>query len=87
MISSERHALSVNIFEHVAVVKPATKPDWRERLDTIATDRFWGYVLLVAVLTVFFQVVFRFGQYTENFLTGYLTAAQELARPGWGSIT
>ncbi len=84
VISSERHALSVNIFEHVAVVKPAGKPDWRERLDRIATDRFWGYVLLVAVLTAFFQVVFRFGQYTENFLMGYLTAAQELAKAWLG---
>jgi Fe2+ transport system protein B len=65
VISSERHALSVNIFELVAVVKPAGKPGWRERLDTIATDRFWGYALLAAVLTAFFQVVFRFGQFTE----------------------
>jgi ferrous iron transport protein B len=84
VISSERHALSLNIFEHVARVKPATKPDWRERLDRIATDRFWGYVLLVAVLTAFFQVVFRFGQYTENYLTGYLTAAQEFAKAWLG---
>ena len=84
VISSERHALSVNIFELVAVVRPAGKPDWRERLDTIATDRFWGYVLLVAVLTAFFQVVFRFGQFTENFLLGYLTAAQELAKAWLG---
>lgn len=84
VISSERHALSLNIFELVAVVKPAGKPGWRERLDTIATDRFWGYVLLVAVLTAFFQVVFRFGQFTENFLLGYLTAAQELAKAWLG---
>jgi ferrous iron transport protein B len=87
VISSERHALSVNIFELVAVVKPAGKPGWRDRLDTIATDRFWGYVLLVAVLTAFFQVVFRFGQFTENFLLGYLTAAQELAKAGLGVQT
>ncbi len=33
VISSERHALSVNVFEQVAKVKPATKPDWRKRLD------------------------------------------------------
>ncbi len=82
VISSERHALSVNIFEHVAVVRAATKPDWRERLDRVATDKFWGYVLLVAVLAGFFQLVFRFGQYTENLLMGYLTAAQEFAK-GW----
>jgi ferrous iron transport protein B len=79
VISSERHALSVNLFEQVAKVKPAEKPDWRGRLDKIATHKFWGYVLLVAVLVVFFQVVFRFGQYTEGFFLGYLTAAQNLA--------
>ena len=64
VISSERHALSVNVFEQVAVVKPAAKPDWRKRLDHIATHKFWGYVLLVLILGLFFQGVFRFGQYT-----------------------
>ncbi|MFA5112458.1 MAG: ferrous iron transport protein B, partial [Desulfobaccales bacterium] len=87
VISSERHALSVNIFEHVAKVLPAAKPDWRERLDIIATHKFWGYALLVAVLTGFFQVVFRFGQFTENFLMGYLTAAQGLAKAWLGVQT
>ena len=87
VISSERHALSLNIFEHVAVVQPATKPDWRERLDRVATHKFWGYVLLVAVLTVFFQVVFRFGQHTENFLMGYFTAGQEFAKAWLGVQT
>ncbi len=80
VISSERHALSVNVFEQVAVVKPAEKPDWRERLDRIATHKFWGYALLLAVLTLFFQAVFRVGQYTENFLMGYLTEAQKLGQ-------
>jgi ferrous iron transport protein B len=85
VISSERHALSLNIFEQVAKVKPAEKPDWRDRLDRIATHKVWGYVLLLAVLSLFFQVVFRFGQHAENFLMGYLTAAQNLAK-GWLGI-
>ena len=85
VISSERHALSVNIFEQVAKVKPAEKPDWRERLDMIATDRFWGYALLLAVLTSFFLVVFKVGQYVEEFLMGYLTAAQEFAKAWLGT--
>jgi ferrous iron transport protein B len=75
VISSERHALSVNVFEQVAVVKPASKPDWRKRLDHIATDKFWGYVLLVLIMGLFFQGVFRFGHYTEDFLTSYLNLA------------
>jgi len=85
VISSERHALSLNIFEQVAVVKPAEKPGWRERLDAIATDRFWGYVLLLAVLTVFFVVVFKVGQHVEEFLLSYLTTAQEFAKARLGT--
>jgi ferrous iron transport protein B len=85
VISSERHALTLNLFELVAKVLPAEKPDWRDRLDAIATHKFWGYALLVGVLTSFFQVVFRFGQYTENFLIGYLTAAQEFAKAWLGT--
>jgi ferrous iron transport protein B len=78
VISSERHALTMNIFEAVAKVTPSQKPSWRERLDRVATHKFWGYILLLAVLTLFFQVVFRLGQTTENFLVGYLDQAQKL---------
>jgi len=84
VISSERHALTVNIFEQVARVRPAEKPDWRDRLDRVATHRFWGYVLLVAVLSLFFQVVFRFGQVAENFLMGYLELAQKAGQAWLG---
>ena len=87
VISSERHALTVNIFEQVARVKPAQKPGWRERLDKVATHRFWGYLVLVGVLSLFFQVVFRFGQYAEDFLMGYLALAQKLGQAGLGAQT
>jgi ferrous iron transport protein B len=87
VISSERHALTVNIFEAVAKVTPSQKPTWRERLDLIATHKFWGYVLLLLVLTVFFQVVFRLGQTTENFLVGYLDQAQKLGAVWLGKDT
>jgi ferrous iron transport protein B len=87
VISSERHALSVNVFEQVAVVKPAAKPGWRERLDHIATHKFGGYVLLVLVLALFFQGVFRFGQFAENFLTSYLDLAQKAGQAWLGSQT
>ncbi|MFZ5453463.1 MAG: ferrous iron transport protein B [Thermodesulfobacteriota bacterium] len=78
VISSERHALSVNIFEAVAKVTPSQKPSWRERLDRVATHKVWGYVILLLVLGIFFQVVFRFGQTTESFLVSYLDEAQKL---------
>jgi ferrous iron transport protein B len=71
----------------VARVQPSEKPGWRERLDKIATHKFWGYVLLVAVLAVFFMVVFKVGEHVEDFLMGYLTAAQGLGKVWLGTKT
>jgi len=87
VISSERHALTLNLFEQVARVRPAEKLDWRERLDKIATHKFWGYALLVAVLALFFMAVFKLGAHLEEFLMGYLTAAQELGKVWLGTQT
>jgi len=87
VISSERHALTVNIFEAVAKVTPSQKPSWRDRLDRVATHKVWGYVLLVVVLSLFFQVVFRFGQTTESFLVGYLDEVQKLGALWLGKDT
>jgi ferrous iron transport protein B len=80
VIASERHALAVNLFEQVAKVTPSTKPSWRDRLDRIATHRFWGYVVLVLIMGLFFQAVFRFGQYGENFFLSYLDWALKLTQ-------
>jgi ferrous iron transport protein B len=87
VISSERHALSVNLFEQVAKVKAAEKPDWRERLDRIATHKFWGYALLLAIMTAFFVAVFKVGEHAEDFLMGYLSWAQGLAKVWLGVHT
>lgn len=82
VISSERHALAMNLFEQVAKVTPAERPTWRDRLDRVATHRVWGYLTLILVLGLFFQGVFRLGQYAENFFLAYLELAQKLAQ-GW----
>lgn len=87
VISSERHALAVNLFEQVAQVKPSQKPQFRDRLDRVVTHKFWGYVILVIILGLFFQGVFRFGQYTENFLMGYLEQAQRMGQVWLGQGT
>ncbi len=87
VISSERHALSINLFEEVAKVAPAQKPTWRDRLDRVATHKFWGYALLVMILGCFFQLVFRVGQFTEEFLLSYLEVTQKLVQAGLGVQT
>jgi ferrous iron transport protein B len=87
VIASERHALAVNLFEQVAKVTPATKPGWRDRLDQIATHRFWGYVVLMLIMGLFFQAVFRLGQYGESFFLSYLEMALNMAQERLGADT
>ncbi len=87
VISSERHALAVNLFEQVAKVTPATKPGWRDRLDQIVTHKIWGYVVLVLILGIFFQGVFRLGQYGEDFFLYYLDLALKLTQDWLGANT
>jgi ferrous iron transport protein B len=87
VISSERHALAVNLFEQVAKVTPATKPGWRDRLDQIVTHKIWGYVVLVLILGIFFQGVFRLGQYGEDFFLYYLDLALKLTQKWLGADT
>jgi len=82
VIASERHALAMNLFEQVAQVTPSTKPGWRDRLDRVVTHRFWGYVVLVLILGIFFQGVFRLGQYGEEFFLSYLELSQQIVK-GW----
>jgi ferrous iron transport protein B len=69
------------------LVTPATKPGWRDRLDRIVTHRFWGYVGLVLIMGLFFQAVFRLGQYGENFFLAYLEMALKLAQNRLGADT
>ena len=85
VIASERHALAVNIFEQVAKVTPATKPGWRDRLDRIATHRVWGYVVLLLIMGLFFQAVFRVGQAGEDFFMSYLQWALKLTEHYFGA--
>jgi ferrous iron transport protein B len=87
VISSERHALAANLFEQVAKVTPATKPGWRDRLDQIATHKIWGYVVLLLILGIFFQGVFRLGQYGEDFFLYYLDRALKLTQDWLGADT
>jgi ferrous iron transport protein B len=38
---------------------------WRDRLDDILLHPVWGYIALVAILLVFFQIVYGFGRIIE----------------------
>lgn len=65
VISSERHALAINIFEEVATVgKP--KVTFRDKLDNILMHQYLGYVFLALILYLFFNIVFSLGAVVEG---------------------
>jgi ferrous iron transport protein B len=65
VISSERHSLALNLFEHVAKVKPRTGKSFRDQVDKYLMHPYLGYVFLAAILFLFFWVVFSFGKHIE----------------------
>ncbi len=66
VISSERHSLALNLFEHVAKVKPRTGKSFRDQVDKYLMHPYLGYVFLAAILFFFFWVVFSFGKHIET---------------------
>lgn len=65
VISSERHALAINIFEEVAT---SGKPNvtFRDKLDNVLMHKYLGYFFLAMILYLFFNIVFSFGALIEG---------------------
>jgi ferrous iron transport protein B len=70
VISSERHSLAMNLFEHVAKVRARQKKSTREQIDKYLMHPIWGYVLLAGVLLGLFVLVFGLGKELETPLLG-----------------
>ncbi len=70
VISSERHAQAMNIFETVATV---TEPEisLRDRLDDVLMHKYLGYISLAVILYAFFNIVFGIGQALESFVLDF----------------
>lgn len=65
VISSERHALTMNIFEEIAKVVEPSKT-LREKIDDLLTNRYLGYPLLFFILFGIFFIVFEIGKFIEE---------------------
>ncbi len=72
VINTERHALSMSIFEKVATFKKP-KLHWKDRLDSVLMHNVWGYVFLLAILFIFFVLVFKIGAYIEKPLLSFFS--------------
>mgnify|MGYP005847350237 FL=1 len=66
VVSSERHSLAMNLFEHVAKVKPRGAKPFREQIDRYLMHPYLGYVFLAGVLFTFFWMVFSLGKHVEE---------------------
>jgi ferrous iron transport protein B len=70
VISSERHALAMNLFEKVSTVIHPPKKDIRMAIDHWVMHRFFGYLILAVVFYGFFNFIFGIGGYIEEPLMG-----------------
>jgi len=70
VLSSERHALAMNIYEEVVQVIRSPRVSLRDRLDDWVMHPLWGYLILVAVFCALFFGVFKVGSYLEEPLIG-----------------
>jgi ferrous iron transport protein B len=70
VISSERHALAMNLFERASAVIHPPKKDIRIAIDQWVMHKFLGYLILAAVFYGFFNFIFGIGGYIEEPLIG-----------------
>jgi ferrous iron transport protein B len=82
VISSERHALSMNLAEQVSRVTARAGESVQDRVDRHLMHPFWGAVVLVAVLLGLFYVVFGLGRVVEAPLVAGFTRLDLLLKAG-----
>jgi ferrous iron transport protein B len=66
VISSERHALAMNIYEEVVEIIRSPKHDIRDKIDDVLMHKIWGYVFLALMFYGFFSLVFKVGSFIEE---------------------
>ncbi len=84
VISSERHALSMNLFEQVTTILHPPKRDIRSNVDQIVMHKFFGYVILALVFYGFFNFIFGIGGYIEKPLMEFFERWIEGLEIFWG---
>ncbi|MBC7328044.1 ferrous iron transport protein B, partial [bacterium] len=78
VLSSERHALSLDIFEQVAKIIHPPKRTIDDIIDIYAMHPVVGYLLLGAVLGIVFLLVFKLGNFIGNIVLSPFDKLDEL---------
>ncbi len=84
VISSERHALAMNLFEQVATIIHPPKRDIRTTIDQVVMHKIFGYVILALVFYGFFNFIFGIGGYIEKPLMDFFERWIEGVEGFWG---
>jgi ferrous iron transport protein B len=69
VMTSERYELAGSIARESQQIIPAMKPSMSQRLDDLTTHRFYGYLLMVAIVFSIFSVIFTFGGFASTILS------------------
>jgi ferrous iron transport protein B len=84
VIASERHALAMNVYEAVVTHGPR-QSSWRDRLDDILLHPLLGYVALLVILLLFFQLVYGVGHLLEDPLLDIFGSLSEAVATALGT--
>ncbi|MFB0564196.1 MAG: ferrous iron transport protein B [Candidatus Aminicenantaceae bacterium] len=84
-IAAERHHLAMKIFEESSNVVRGKRIGWEERLDDAIMHPLLGYLVLVAVFTGFFFLIFKIGSPLEELLLRPLESLRHMIRAELGS--
>lgn len=86
VITSERHALAMNLFEKVSTIIHPPQKDIRLAIDNLVMHKFFGYIILIAFLYGFFNFIFGMGKYIEEplmeFFDQWIGQLGSIFRPG-----
>lgn len=84
VISSERHALAMNLFEKVSTVIHPPRRDIRITIDNWVMHKIIGYLILAGVFYGFFNFIFGIGGYIEEPLMEFFNRWIEGFEGFWG---
>jgi ferrous iron transport protein B len=87
VISSERHALAMNIFEKVCQVIRVPQKDFRWMIDRWVMHNFFGYFILAAFFIGFFYFIFELGGSIEDPLLGIFEEWTGQLKNSWSNPT
>ena len=86
VLNTERHGLASRLSRQV-VEQREHKLTLRDRLDGVVLHPFWGYIVLIAVLWVFFQMIYQIGSSLEAPLLAFFDGVTQRIVTDLGSQT